>query len=281
MSRNPIETMARWGYGARGVVYGLVGGFAALAAVGAGGQTGGSRSALAALLERPFGWVLLLLIAAGLAGFGLWRAVEALTDADRRGNGWGALAARGAHLVSAGVYAALAFFALSLALGWASGGGDEDRSARDWTAWLLQQPFGRWLVALAGAAVAGAGFGFLRRAWRGAVAERLRCDAAARRWVDPIGRFGFAARGVVFLLIGGFLVVAAVRSSSASAKGLGGALEALQDQPYGWILLGVTAAGLFAFGVFGLVQARYRRIDAPDLKDAAGLADASLGRLGR
>jgi hypothetical protein len=79
---------------------------------------------------------------------------------------------------------------------------------------------------------------------------------------------GFAARGVVFLLIGGFLVLAALQSSSSEVRGLGGALEALQQQPYGWVLLALTAIGLFAFGLFGLVQARYRHIDAPDLGDA-------------
>jgi H+/Cl- antiporter ClcA len=78
---------------------------------------------------------------------------------------------------------------------------------------------------------------------------------------------GFAARGVVFLIIGGFLGLAALRASSSQVHGLGGALEALQQQPYGWVLLGLTALGLFAFGLFGLVQARYRHIDAPDLDD--------------
>jgi hypothetical protein len=79
---------------------------------------------------------------------------------------------------------------------------------------------------------------------------------------------GFMARGVVFILIGGFLIVAAWYSSSQEAIGLGGALAKLGSQPYGQVLLGITAAGLLAFGVFGLVQARYRRIDAPGLDDA-------------
>jgi hypothetical protein len=88
---------------------------------------------------------------------------------------------------------------------------------------------------------------------------------------------GFAARGVVFLLIGGFLILAAVHSSSSDVHGLGGALQALEQQPYGWVLLSLTALGLFAFGVFGLIQARYRHIDAPDLDDAKA-AIAQVGR---
>ena len=92
LPRNPVEALARLGYGARGVVYGLVGALALMAAVGSGGQTGGSRSALQTLLSQPFGRVWLGLIALGLAGFCIWRILEAVTDADRHGadaKGWG------------------------------------------------------------------------------------------------------------------------------------------------------------------------------------------------
>jgi H+/Cl- antiporter ClcA len=109
------------------------------------------------------------------------------------------------------------------------------------------------------------------------VAERLSLPADKRHWIVSLGRMGFAARGVVFLLIGGFLGLAALHASSSEVHGLGGALQALQRQPYGWVLLALTALGLFAFGLFGLVQARYRHIDAPDLDDAK----AAVARVGR
>lgn len=273
---NPIEIMARLGYGARGVVYGLVGGLALLAAIGSGGQTGGSRSALRSLVGQPLGKVWLTLIAIGLVGFCAWRVLEAITDADHRGDDAKGLAVRGAHLISGIIYAGLAFSALSLAFGWGSPSGGEDQAAQGWTAWLMSKPFGQWLLGLAGTAVAGAGIGFLFRAWRGNVAEQLSLPGDKRDWFITIGRIGFAARGLVFLIIGGFMITAAIQSSSSQVRGLGGALEALQQQPYGWILLAVTALGLFAFGVFGLIQARYRRIDAPDMDDARAAA-ARLG----
>ena len=277
--RTCIETpaLARLGYGARGVVYGLVGALALMAAVGSGGQTGGSRSALQALLSQPFGKVWLGLIALGLAGFCIWRILEAVTDADRQGadaKGWGI---RGVHLISGFIYGSLALTALSLALGWGAGGGSEEARAQDSTAWLMAQPFGRWLVGLVGLAVAGAGLSFAWKGWRGDVARHLALPADHRRWIISLGRLGFAARGVVFVIVGGFLILAAWRSNSAQAHGLGGALEALEQQPYGWLLLALTALGLFAFGVFGLVQARYRHIDAPDLDDAKA-AMAQVGR---
>jgi hypothetical protein len=277
LNRNPLEILARLGYGARGVVYGLVGGLALLAASGSGGQTGGSRSALQTLLSQPFGKVWLFLIAIGLLGFCVWRIAEAVTDADRHGSDAKGLGVRGAHLVSGVIYAGLALSAFGLALGSGGGGGGEDQAAQGWTAWLLSQPFGRWLVGLIGAGVMGAGLGFIWKAWRGDVAQHLALPAERRDWFVSLGRMGFAARGVVFVMIGGFLILAAWRSSSEEVHGLGGALQALQQQPYGWILLGLTALGLFAFGVFGLIQARYRRIDAPDLDDAK----AAMARVAR
>jgi len=265
-SRNTLEVMARLGHGARGLVYCLVGGLALLAAVGSGGQTGGSRSALQTLLGQPFGRVLLVAIAIGFAFVAVWRVVEALTDADHRGRTWKGLGVRAAHFGSGFIYFGLMLSALGLAFG--SGGGGDDRAARDWTAWLMAQPFGLWLAGLVGVGVAGAGIAHGWRAWRGNVTRGLSCSEDVARWAVPMGRLGFGARGIVFVLIGGFLVLAAIHSRASEARGLGGALRALQTQPYGWVLLGVTAAGLFAFGLFGLVEAVYRRIDAPDLDEA-------------
>ncbi|MFE1599116.1 DUF1206 domain-containing protein [Methylobacterium sp. ID0610] len=263
-----LEILARAGYGARGLTYCLVGGLALLAALGGGGRTGGSRSALMVLLDKPFGRLMLGVVAAGLAGFALWRWIEAATDADRHGRSAKGLAVRAGHGISGFLYGSLALSVARAALG-QGGGGPEDATARDWTAWLLREPFGAVAVGLAGAAVIGAGCAFLLKGWRGDVTRSLALPVDARHWATLAGRFGYAARGVVFWLIGGFLVVAAVESRSSAVTGLGGALRTLRDQPYGPVLLGLTAAGLAAFGAFGLVQARYRRIDPPDLEDLA------------
>ena len=275
--RNTIERIARLGYGARGVVYLVVGGLALLAALGQGGRAGDSKDALRAVLAGPFGAAVVGLIALGLAGFALWRLVEAVTDADRRGTGLKGLGVRGAHLISAALYVGLAASAASLSLGLGLSGGD---GMHDGTAWLLAKPFGRWLVALAGLAVVGGGFSFLGKAWRGDVTDRLALDAQARaRWAGPIGRFGYAARGLAFLIIGGFLVAAAWHQRSSDAKGLAEAFALLRAQPYGSVLLGLVATGHAAFGAFGLIQARYRHIEAPDIDrvdDAAGAAARAL-----
>ncbi len=270
-----METMARLGYGARGLVYLLVGIFALLAAIGMGGQTGGSRSALEHLLDQPFGAVLVGLLALGLLCFAAWRLLEAATDADGRGSEPKGSLVRGAHALSGVIYAGLALTAAGMALGRNSGGGNEDKAARDWTAWLFTQPLGRWLVGAIALAIVGTGVAFVWKAYRGRVMDRLDVPAEHRDWTSLVGRAGYGARGLVFLLVGAFLAGAAWHSRSAEVKGIGGALRSLQDQPYGWILLAVTAAGLACFGAFGLVQARYRRVRAPKARDLPG--SAALG----
>jgi hypothetical protein len=76
-----------------------------------------------------------------------------------------------------------------------------------------------------------------------------------------VGRLGYAARGVMFLPAGGFMMLAAVHARSAEAKGAGAALDWLKAHPYGAAILGVTALGLMAFGGFAFVEARYRSLD--------------------
>lgn len=264
LGRNAIERLARFGYGARGIVYCLVGGLALLAAFGRGGRTGDSESAIRWVLAGPFGAILVGIIAVGLAGFALWRLIEGVTDADRRGRSLKGVIVRSAHIGSAAIYTGLAVTAGSLALGLGRSGSD---GAQDWTAWLLAKPFGLWLVGLIGLGVMGGGVAFLWKAVKGDVTERLKLDRAHCRWAKPVGQFGYGARGIAFLIIGGFFVAAAWHQASSEVKGLSGAFEALRSQPYGWVLLAIVAAGHFAFGAFGLIQARFRHIDAPDLDE--------------
>jgi uncharacterized protein DUF1206 len=76
-------------------------------------------------------------------------------------------------------------------------------------------------------------------------------------------QFGFVARAVVYAMIGCFLVFAALHSHSSEAKGFAGALRFIQQQSYGSLLLSITAAGLFAFGLYGIAEGACRRIEAP------------------
>lgn len=271
---NPIESLARIGYAARGLVYTLVGWLAVLASLGRGSRAPDSQSALSVILAQPFGRILLGAVAAGLVCFAIWRAVQAVLDADRLGGSAKALLRRGSFAVSAVINCGLAISAVQMITRTSSAGGGGN-GARDWTAYLLSVPFGQILVAGVGLVVVGAGLSNAWKGYKGRVGDRVAADGQAEPWLLQLGRAGYLARGLVFTLIGGFIAIAAYRSSASEVQGLAGALRTLQEQPYGGALLLTTALGLFAFGAFQIALARHRRIDAPRLaaKNELGSAE--------
>ena len=275
-SEAAIEWVARLGYAARGVVYLIVGGLALLAALGYRGKAVGTRGALQELLLQPFGRGLLWAVAAGLLCFACWRAMQAAFDADRHGSKMPGLLRRAGFAGGALVHLGLAALAVSIIFQ-SRQIADDDQVARDWTAWLLGKPFGAGLVFLAGVGFAVVGIAFAVKAMRAEFRARLAVGTDSRGFIVALGCFGFAARGAVFVLIGAFLGVAALHFNSGEAAGLAGALRALQQQPYGWILLGVTALGLLAFGAFEVMQAFVRQVDAPRVRRTAAQAAGPKG----
>jgi hypothetical protein len=256
-----VEKLARLGYAAKGVVYLIIGGIAARAAFGSGERVQGSQGALRTILEQPFGKFLLGLVALGLAGYALWRFVQAGLDPEHGGrtDGGGA-AKRVGYAISGVIHAGLALAGARMVMGGGGGGGDR---TDDWTATLMRQPAGRWLVAAVGLGILSYGAYALYRAYAVKLDKRLdlsRMSPAARTWAVRSGRAGIAARGVVFAIMGFFLLRAALRSNPGEARGLDGALQALQQQSYGPWLLGLVAIGLVGYGIYQLVEARYRRI---------------------
>lgn len=250
--------LARLGFAARGLVYLLIGWFAIDAAF-RGGDTADNQGAIASLADKSFGPLLLAVIAAGLAGYALWRLTEA---AATRGNDAKALLKRGGEAMSGVAHLLLAWAAASLALNPRTGGdtSPNDERARDWTAWLLDQPFGPVLVgAVAIGFFCGAGLQ-ARKAWKADFADELGNDTPVPGYVCTAGRIGHAARGLVFAVTGLFFAAAAWRARASEAGGMADALGALQDQPGGKWLLAATGLGLALFGVYGLIEARYRRI---------------------
>jgi uncharacterized protein DUF1206 len=159
---------------------------------------------------------------------------------------------------SALFYVGFAWIALTMIFG-ADRSANSDQIAHEWTAWLLSQPFGRWLVGAAGIAFLMTSIGAAVKGVRADFKRRLDANKVQREIVTELGIAGFLTRAFVFAMIGLFLLFAAVHSRSNEAKGFAGVLQVIQYQPYGSVLLAITAAGLLAFGVYGIAQGAYRR----------------------
>jgi Domain of Unknown Function (DUF1206) len=255
-----FEILARSGFVARGVIYGIIGLLAVKLALGQGGTTTNQSGALKTIAHQPFGHFLLLLTAIGLGGYALWRFVRAALGHGKEASdsGFDRLAALGSGIA----YSILCYIAVSILMG--SGGGSSSSSNPGKAAsGVLGWTGGTWLVGIAGAALIGiAGY----QGYRGITRDFLKdskteeMSRRTREWIEWIGTFGHLARMVVFGLVGVFLLKAAIDYNPKKAVGLDGALAKLAHASYGPFVLGLVATGLVAFGIYSLSDARYRRI---------------------
>ncbi|MDT0492837.1 DUF1206 domain-containing protein [Streptomyces griseus] len=258
-----VEAGARAGFGARGVIYVLVGALALqIAFSGGGGQQADRGGAIAEIAEKPFGRIVLWLLGIGLVGMALWRLSEALFG--QAGPDGGKPTKRAMAAGRFVFYGFAAFSVLSFAAGdSSSGSGSSDQQSQDITAKALGWPGGQWIVAIGGVAVAGAGLWIAGRAILRKYHKHLKMaemSQKVRRAVDITGVFGGSARGAVFATAGGFAVAAAVKHEPDQTKGMDDTIRSFTETPVGPWLLVVIALGLVAFGVFSWFNARYRKV---------------------
>src|SRR5829696_933628 len=259
VARKPqFEWLARAGLVARGVIYAIIGVLAVKLALGDGGKTTNQKGALETIVQQPFGKVLLILMAVGLAGYAIWRLVRAAighgpeaTDDTKE---------RVAGLASGIAYAGLCVTAVSILIGSGGGsGGSPDKA----TGGVLDWPGGQVLVAIAGLVMVGVG---LEQGYKGIKKKFLekskteQMSESVQRGFTALGVFGHLARMVVFALVGYFLIRAALDYDPDKAVGLDGALATLGQASYGPVLLGIVAAGLIGFAAYSIADARYRRV---------------------
>jgi hypothetical protein len=259
--RHPwTERVARAGFVAKGLVYITIGALAAMAALGGGGETTDTKGAIAKIATYPFGQVLLVFLAVGLVGYSAWRFIQGIADTEHEGRGFKALLTRGGAIVSGFIHLGLAAFAVGILAG---AGAENGNEAAGWTAWLMRQPFGVWLVMVAGLVAIGVGLHQFYSGLQEKFREHLRVTQMSNkelRWAERAGKLGYMARGIVFAVIGFLLLVAASQQDPSEAQGLDGALDTLANQPYGPMLLGGVALGLVAYGLYMFVEARYRKL---------------------
>jgi Domain of Unknown Function (DUF1206) len=255
-----VERAGRAGHVAKGVSYGLIAVLALQVAFGERRQPRDREGVLREVAGGSFGTAVLVALAVGFFAYALWQFVRAAVDRAGEGTEATGLAKRALYGLEGVVYALSGVAAVALVMGSRSGvGGDEQAE----TARVLDWPLGQWIVGGVGVALVLYGAYNLYEAVTGKVGEDLRQGEMAgelRPWAMGVGVVGHVARGVVFGMVGIFLAKAAIEYEPDEAVGIDGALAKLAAESYGTWLLTAVALGLLAYGLFCLVQARYRQV---------------------
>ena len=257
-SNSPVMLfLARTGLTARGVIYILVGWVAVLVALGHSSSEADQQGALHLLAGKSYGLVSLWLLAIGFAGYALWRLSEAALGVNGEPPGAGP---RLKSLARAVIYAGLSYLTFTVI-----SGTDRSQSSRqqDITATAIQHPTGRILVGAVGLLIVACGIILIAEGARKKFMRYLRTaqmSARVRRVVRALGTTGTIARGVVFALVGVLVIDAAVTHKAAESRGIDKALLTLRDAPFGEFLMILAALGLVIFGVYGLCEARWRKV---------------------
>ena len=240
-----LTTLTRLGFAARGLLY-LVIAYLIIRT----GRTEDVSGALSYLGEGG-GRILLTVMAAGLIGYGLWRLADAAFNVERHDSDKKGTAQRVGAGASGLIHLFLAWQAISIIRGasQSAGGSGADQGA----ATALSLPGGTLMLLLAGLVLLGVGIFQLVKAAKASFCDHLDPSVAHEPWVKWAGRLGYAARGVVFLISGYFLLRAGLEAQASEAGGMEQALSWLSSP---WDI--IVAIGLAAFGIYSLIEARYR-----------------------
>ena len=255
-----LEGLARLGYASKALIYAIVGSLAIAAATNRGGRITDTDGALRLVLGRPGGRMLLVILAAGLCGYALWRVLDAIVDPEHHGSSLKGLVTRIAKAARGVIYGVIGLEAFRLFQGL---GGSKRDEAEMWTGRVMDFPFGIWIVGIGGAIVAVYGVSQVIASFRGGYRREIDLSPIRPHLRSPaewISRFGIGARGIIITVLGTFLVRAALARDPSEAAGTRESMLQIADVANGIWILGFIGAGLLAYAFDQALQARCRRI---------------------
>lgn len=257
-----IESYARFGYAAKGLVYGTTGWLAIWEVIhpGQDDTVVGATGAIALIARQPFGRVLAVLIAISLMGYVIWRFLQALLDPEHSGCNPSDIMRRIGYGCSGVVYASIAYSVIELLIDPPE---SDDRSAEEWVLIIMKQPFGRWLIGAIGLLFFAIGCYYFYRSIKAEFRKRFKrhkMTNAEKTWASIVGRVGIAARGVVYLVIGVFAMRAAWFFDANEIKTTEQALKLFDNNPTDEFVLCALGVGFVAYGIHMAFQAKYRSI---------------------
>ena len=259
-----FQLLTRLGFAARGLLYILIAALVILA-----GRTEDLTGALE-YVGHGFGKLLITVLGAGMAVYGLWHLTDALFGIESGRHHWKAWRKRIISSGSGAIYLYLAYKTVWIVFAGRFGGNETQSRTAD----ALQLQGGELFVLIAAAILFGTAIGQFFKVARCNFLDPLDCSEHQKVWIKWLGRAGYSARGVIFLVVAWLLAQSALHHNAAEAGGLEQALDFFSRDTRGWV-----AAGLALFGVLSLVEARYRRIHRPPpVEEVADMVAEKLER---
>lgn len=263
---NNVKPWVMWysriGFSAKGSVYILIGLISMMAAIGIG-KKNGQQGAIASVASKPFGEIILWLIVLGLTGYITWLITQVLIEPNHDGPKYKGIFIRIGYLFAASFYVGLGIKFSIIAFR----SGQTDDSTQIWMGKLLDMPIGRLAIAITGLSIFVYAMIQLILGITGTFTKKLNTKQMKQKEMiitNQIGRIGFIARGITFGVLGGFLVNSGWTAETSQATGIDSALAQISQEPFGQVLLGILSSGLFLYGVYEVLEGKYRNIKVSD-----------------
>lgn len=258
-----VDRLTRIGYFARGIIYGLMGLFALQLVLGGRGKITDQTGALTSLASQPLGKFFLIIVAVGLVGLFIWGLIRAIADPYHKGHDLKGIIARIGYAISGITYGALLVPALNLLQGNGKQSAGSTATAQKAAANILTRPGGQTIIELIGVVLIGVGLFRIYAGYSNRLNESLKSyemSVEERRWAKRLGRIGYVAIGIVFIILGFLAILGATTMDPNKIGGFDKALTFVAHQPYGPLLLVVVALGLIAFAIYSIMGSLWFRI---------------------
>lgn len=251
------ENIARFGIATKGFVYTLIGVLTFMAAIGSGGSKSDSSDALKFLENNTLGTILLGITVVGLVAYVLWRFYQAIKDPDNEGNDYKGIGKRIGYFSSGAFYSLLAFSAFEILIGSGGGSGDGRESL---IATALSKPFGQVIVLIIATIFLGRAIIQMVIAYTNSYQKKVKAqnlEPKVQKLMLTLGKIGYTSRGIVIGVVAFLTYRAAFFYNSEEAGGTKEAFSFLQNE-FGTVVLSLVAIGLAMYGIFLIINARYR-----------------------